>query len=69
MLFFFSSPPFYTDHVQLPNADTPLSPKIQENPKFYPFFKDAVGAHWMEPIFFAMLQQQNSRQLETTKAQ
>jgi hypothetical protein len=44
MLIFFSSPPFYTDNVRLPNADTPLSPKIRDNPKFYPFFRDAIGA-------------------------
>jgi hypothetical protein len=44
MLMFFSSPPFYTDNVRLPNTETPLSPKIRDNPKFYPFFKDAIGA-------------------------
>jgi hypothetical protein len=44
MLVFFSSPPFYTENVRLPNADTPLSPKIRNNPKFFPFFKDVVGA-------------------------
>ena len=42
--FSFLSPPFYTNHAWLPNADTSLLPKIQENPKVYPFFKDAVGA-------------------------
>jgi hypothetical protein len=44
MLIFFSSPPFYTDLVKLPCADSPVPPEIQNNPKFYPFFKDALGA-------------------------
>ena len=44
MLIFFSSPPFYTDNVRLPNAETPLSSKIRDDPKFYPFLKDAIGA-------------------------
>ena len=44
MLQFFSSPPFYSDHVQLPKEDSPVPPEIQNNPKFYPFFKDALGA-------------------------
>ena len=43
MLIFFSSPPFYTDNVCLPSADTRLSPKIRDNLKFYPFFRDAIG--------------------------
>jgi DDE superfamily endonuclease len=44
MLLFFSSPPFYNDHVKLPTTDAPIPPEIQNNPKFYPFFKDALGA-------------------------
>lgn len=28
----------------LPTAETPLSEKICSNPKFYPWFKDAMGA-------------------------
>lgn len=44
MLLFFSSPPFYTDLVHLPRADDPIPSEIANNPKFYPFFKDAVGA-------------------------
>jgi hypothetical protein len=44
MLHFFSSPPFYNDYVQLPCEDAPVPHEIQSNPKFYPFFKDALGA-------------------------
>jgi hypothetical protein len=44
MLLFFSSPPFYPDKVHLPTADTPLSSKIQDNPKFFPFLRDTIGA-------------------------
>lgn len=44
MLGIFSSPPFYTTHVHLPTADSPISMKIRNNPKFWPFFKDALGA-------------------------
>jgi len=44
MLSFFSSPPFYNNYVQLPCADTPILPEIRNNPKFYPLFKDALGA-------------------------
>ena len=44
MLVFFSSAPFYTHLVKLPPIDAPIPPEIQENPKYYPFFKDALGA-------------------------
>jgi len=44
MLSFFSSPPFYNKYVQLPHADTPIPPEIWNNPEFYPFFRDALGA-------------------------
>jgi hypothetical protein len=44
MLEIFSSPPFYTDYVSLPAADDPIAPYIRGNTKFFPFFKDAVGA-------------------------
>ena len=43
MLLFFSSPPFYSDHIHLLTADTPLSSKIQDNPLFFPFLWDAIG--------------------------
>ena len=44
MVFIFSSPPFYTRHVRLPTADDPIPSKICKNSKFFPFFKDAIGA-------------------------
>lgn len=44
MLIIFSSPPFYTNHVVLPTENTPLAPQIHDNPKFFPYFKDALGA-------------------------
>ncbi|KAJ7602734.1 hypothetical protein FB45DRAFT_675595, partial [Roridomyces roridus] len=39
-----SSPLFYTYYVRLPSAHDPVSPLIRNNPKWYPFFKDAIGA-------------------------
>lgn len=44
MLNFFSSPPFYVQFVKLPTNIDPVPERIFENPKFYPFFKDALGA-------------------------
>lgn len=44
MLIIISSPPFYTTYVSLPNVDDPVPTLIRRNPKFYPFFKDALGA-------------------------
>ena len=43
MLVIFSSPPFYTTYIQLPSSES-VSHKIQHNPKFWPFFQDAIGA-------------------------
>ena len=43
MLVYFSSPPFYTDNVHLPHDHSPVPPETQKNPKFFPFFKDALG--------------------------
>jgi hypothetical protein len=43
-LTFLSSPPFYNDHVKLPSSESPIPPEIQNNPKFFPFFRDALGA-------------------------
>jgi DDE superfamily endonuclease len=37
-------PPFYTLYLQLPEADSPIPPKIRDNPKFHPFFDGALGA-------------------------
>jgi len=44
MLIFFSSPPFYTQYVHLPPVGTPMPPIILNNPKYYPFFTNALGA-------------------------
>lgn len=44
MLFIFSSHPFYTTHVRLPTDSTPVSSEIRDNPKRWPYFKDAIGA-------------------------
>ena len=44
MLVIFLSPPFYTDYVSLPAADDPPMSYITDNPKFFPFFQDAIGA-------------------------
>jgi DDE superfamily endonuclease len=44
MLNFFSSPPFYTAFVQPPTVDAPTPSEICDNPLFFPFFKDALGA-------------------------
>ena len=43
MLVFFSSAPFYNEYVHLPPVGVPTPPEIQNNPKFYPFFEDALG--------------------------
>ncbi|KIK25445.1 hypothetical protein PISMIDRAFT_96751, partial [Pisolithus microcarpus 441] len=43
MLHFFSSPPFYTTHVQLPSSETPTSQKILSDLCFC-YFHDCVGA-------------------------
>ncbi len=39
-----TGPQFYNIYVRLPTADTPLTSKIRDDPKFYPFFKDCQGA-------------------------
>ena len=44
MLVFFSSAQFYTHSVKLPPIGAPVPPEIWDNPKYYPFFKDALGA-------------------------
>ena len=44
MLNFLSQPPFYTDFVRLPTENDPIPKEIRNNPKFFPFFKDALGA-------------------------
>ena len=44
MVAIFSSPPFYTTHVRLPTQHDPIPPEIQNETKFWPFFRDALGA-------------------------
>ena len=44
MPIFFSSPLFYTQYVHLPPDGTPTPPIILNNSKYYPFFKNALGA-------------------------
>jgi len=44
MLSFFSLSLFYNNYIQLPCTGAPIPPDIQNNAKFYPFFKDALGA-------------------------
>jgi hypothetical protein len=44
MLYIFSSHPFYTKHVSLPGTDDPVSSQIYDNPKFWSFYKDTLGA-------------------------
>ncbi|KIK12314.1 hypothetical protein PISMIDRAFT_43962, partial [Pisolithus microcarpus 441] len=43
MLFIFSDPPFYSTHVWFLD-DESVHPKIQCNPKFWPYFQNAIGA-------------------------
>lgn len=38
-----SSDPFYSRYVHLPPVDAPTPDEISSNPKFHPFFKDALG--------------------------
>ncbi|KAF7307807.1 Transposon en spm sub-class [Mycena kentingensis (nom. inval.)] len=44
MLDAFSDPRFYNRYVHLPTDTTPLPSKFKNNPKFFPFFEDALGA-------------------------
>ncbi|RXW11522.1 hypothetical protein EST38_g14334 [Candolleomyces aberdarensis] len=39
-----SQGPFYQHYVKLPTLETPLSAIIQDNPKFFPFFQNVIGA-------------------------
>jgi hypothetical protein len=39
-----SSTLFYTKWVMLPTIDDPVPPHILENPKWFPFFENAIGA-------------------------
>jgi hypothetical protein len=42
MLIIFATPLFYSKYVHLPSDE--VSQRIHENPKFWPFFKDTIGA-------------------------
>lgn len=44
MLNVVSSGMFYNTYISLPDASTPLTSIIRDNPKFYPYFKDVLGA-------------------------
>ncbi|KIJ11764.1 hypothetical protein PAXINDRAFT_36559, partial [Paxillus involutus ATCC 200175] len=44
MLDAFSTPGIYTKYVHLPHASEPTPAKISNDPKYMPFFKDAIGA-------------------------
>jgi len=44
MLYIFASPPFYTTHVHLPEDGDDIPSKIRNNSKFWPYFRDTVGA-------------------------
>ncbi|THU90175.1 hypothetical protein K435DRAFT_602516, partial [Dendrothele bispora CBS 962.96] len=39
-----SSPGFYNKHVCLPTVDAPVPIEISANRKWFPFFKDVLGA-------------------------
>ena len=43
MVGIFSSPPFYTKYVQFPTGEVILE-NIRCNPKFWPYFRNAIGA-------------------------
>ena len=44
MLKIFSTEPFYTTYINLPDAHTPLSQRIHNNSKMWLFFDHALGA-------------------------
>ncbi|CDO77576.1 hypothetical protein BN946_scf184936.g1 [Trametes cinnabarina] len=44
MLLAFSSPPFYTTYVRLPEEDEPIPTPIYNDPRYHPFFDHALGA-------------------------
>ena len=43
MVFIFSSTLFYMKYVQM-RAETDIQDEIHNNPRFWPYFKDATGA-------------------------
>ena len=44
ILYIFSTLPFYMTYVYLPMADDPPLHRLCKNPKFWPYFKDTIGA-------------------------
>ncbi|KAF8881080.1 hypothetical protein BD779DRAFT_1415937, partial [Infundibulicybe gibba] len=44
MLNAFSSDPFYSSQVRMPQVTDPIPNEIYHDPRRYPFFKDAIGA-------------------------
>jgi hypothetical protein len=44
MLYFFSCGSFYATYVRLPGPNSPVPALIRDNPRFWPFLKDALGA-------------------------
>ncbi|KIK12571.1 hypothetical protein PISMIDRAFT_32322, partial [Pisolithus microcarpus 441] len=44
ILYAFSSPGIYARYIRLPCEDDPVHPTILNDPKFYPFFRDTLGA-------------------------
>jgi hypothetical protein len=44
MVFIFSSNPFYNTYVCPPTAGDPVPHEFSHNPRFWPFFKDCLGA-------------------------
>ncbi|KAG2033027.1 hypothetical protein BDR03DRAFT_839824, partial [Suillus americanus] len=44
MLDILSSHPFYMQYIHLPADDAPVSSKICDNPKRWPYFMDTIGA-------------------------
>jgi len=59
MLFIFSSPPFYVKYVCLPTASDPIPSRFRNNPKFWPYFQDALGA--LDGSHFAISPPANER--------
>jgi len=66
MLHIFSLPPFYTNMFHLPTADDPVPSISATNPKFWPFFKDTLGALDGSHLHSSPLHQ-NEHSAETAK--
>ncbi|KAF8876767.1 hypothetical protein BD779DRAFT_1417150, partial [Infundibulicybe gibba] len=44
MIIIFSSNPFYSKYVHLPKPGDSAPSQLHDNPKYWPYFKDALGA-------------------------